>query len=282
MLPGNSPRMVAKAASLPADEVILDLEDAVAPVPELKQRARQQLLELALEHDRGGRRLGVRINPVGGPEALADLIAVVPGLGPRLSSVVVPKVSEPGEVAFVHHALVGLERGTRVGIQVQIEGPRGLAAVEELAGASDRLQALIFGPGDFAAAMGIPQLTIGGADPAYPGDLWHYPLMRIAVAARARGLQVVDGPYSILDDPAGLAAACRRAAAMGLDGKWVIHPSQLQEVNRAFTPTAEEVERAEGVLAALSEGGARRLGEEMVDEASRRLAESVLSRAGRR
>ncbi len=280
VLPGNSARMVAKAATLTVDEVVLDLEDAVPPDPELKARARGQLVEAALAQDFGDRRLAVRINPVSGGAALEDLLQVVTALGPRLHSVVVPKVVHPGEVAFVHHVLGSLAGGAEVGIQIQIENAAGLAAVEQLAASSDRLEALIFGPGDFAASMGIPQLSIGGADPAYPGDLWHYPLFRIAVAARANSLQVLDGPYSALDDPAGLEAACRRGAALGLDGKWVIHPAQLAAVNSAFTPSSGQLEGARALLAALAEGGARRMGGQMVDEASRRLALSILSRAG--
>jgi citrate lyase subunit beta/citryl-CoA lyase len=214
-------------------------------------------------------------------EVLMDLLELVPRLGPKLSSVVVPKVQEPSEVTFVDRLLAVLEpEGHRVEIQVQIEDPRGLEAVGQLAAASPRLSALIFGPGDFAAAMGMPTLAIGRDVPAYPGDIWHYPLYRIAVAARARGLQVVDGPYSALDDPEGLARSCERAVALGVDGKWAIHPAQLETINRAFTPSSEEVEGARAVLAQLGPGGARRMGGEMVDEASRRMAESLLTRAG--
>lgn len=281
VLPGDSERMVAKAAQAPADEVVLDLEDAVPPDPELKREARVQLVELARQHSWGERRLAVRINPVGSREALADLLEVVPKLAGRLSTVVVPKVREPSEVGFVERLLEALEpEGHRVGIEIQIEDPRGMEAAGELAGASPRLEALIFGPGDFAAAMGMPTLGIGRDVPGYPGDIWHYPLYRVAVAARAHGLQVVDGPYSALDDPEGLARSCERGAALGLDGKWAIHPEQLETINQAFTPTEGQLEAARALLAALGRGGAQRMGREMVDEASRRLAVAILSRAG--
>ena len=281
VLPGDSERMVAKAQVVPADEVVLDLEDAVPPDPELKRAARARLSELALQHPFAGRRLAVRVNRVGTREALDDLLELVPRLGPRLASVVVPKVQEPSEVTFVDRLLAALEpKGHRVEIQIQIEDPRGLEAVGELAEASPRLSVLIFGPGDFAAAMGMPTLGIGREAPGYPGDVWHYPLYRIAVAARARGLQVVDGPYSVLDDGEGLVRSCQRAVALGVDGKWAIHPGQLETINRAFTPSSTQVEGARAVLAQLGPGGARRMGGEMVDEASRRLAESVLRRAG--
>ncbi len=281
VLPGDSERMVAKAQLVPADEIVLDLEDAVPPEPRFKRAARKRLLELALYHPFPGRQLAVRVNRVGTREGLDDLLEVVPKLGSRLASVVVPKVQEPSEVAFVDRvlAMLGEPGGHRVKIQIQIEDPRGLEAVGQLAEASLRVSSLIFGPGDFAAAMGMPTLAIGGEAPGYPGDIWHYPLYRIAVAARARGLQVVDGPYSALDDEEGLARSSQRAAALGVDGKWAIHPGQLETINRAFTPSSDQVEWARAVLTGLGQGGARRIGGEMVDEATRRLAESLLARA---
>lgn len=278
--PGNRERMVAKAATLPADEVVLDLEDGVPGGAEAKRQARRALVTAVAAVDFGRRNLAVRINQVGSREALADLCEVVPALGPRLATVVVPKVSRTAEIGFVHHVLDGLEDGFRVGIEIQIETAAGLGAVGQLASASDRLEALIFGPGDFAATMGMPQLAIGGVDTAYPGDLWHYPLYQIAVAARANGLQVVDGPYSLISDLVGLEESCRRAARLGLDGKWLIHPDQLRVINRAFTPSEEQLAAAREVLRSVGEGGASRMGQEMVDDASRRMAESVLARAG--
>jgi citrate lyase beta subunit len=156
-----------------------------------------------------------------------------------------------------------------------------LEAVSEIAAASARTEALIFGPGDFSAAMGMPQLTIGDETAGYPGDVWHYVLVRIAVAAKARGLQAIDGPCSDIGDVAGLERSSERAAALGYDGKWAIHPSQLETVNRAFTPNAGQVRRAKEILALLDQrGGASRMGQEMVDEAHGRMAREVLLRAG--
>jgi citrate lyase subunit beta/citryl-CoA lyase len=278
--------MVAKAATLPADEVVLDLEDAVGSGTGQKAAARGELARLVEQVDFGGRSLAVRINQVGTAEALRDLVELVPRIGALLHCIVVPKVSQLAEVGFVENCLnsleteVGLER--RIGLEIQIESPDGLEAVSQLASASNRLEALIFGPGDFAAAMGMPQLAIGGAPEGYPGDIWHYPLYRIAVAARAKGLQVIDGPYAALGDPDGLAGACRRAAALGVDGKWAIHPSQLQPINSAFTPSPAQVERAQAVLARLQEGqGAAQLDGLMIDGASIRMAATVLARVGR-
>lgn len=281
--PGGNPRMVAKAATSPADEVILDLEDAIAPNG--KDFARSELVRLVESIDFGNRTLAVRVNRVGSAEALLDLLTLVPRIGRRLDCVVVPKVSSVAEVGFVHHCLASLEAETGlerpIGIEIQIEDPAGLEALSALATASPRLESLIFGPGDFAAAMGMPQLSIGGTGGEYPGDIWHYPLFAIAVVARAHGLQVIDGPYSQIQDLAGLERACQRGAALGLDGKWAIHPSQLESVNRIFSPTSAQLERARAVLERIrSQGGASGLEGEMVDEATRRMAEAILSRAG--
>ncbi len=275
--------MVAKAATLPADEVILDLEDAVSPDVEAKAVARATLMGLLETVDFGARTLAVRINQVGTPDALRDLTELLPRFGHRLDCIVVPKVSRVSEVGFVEHCLESLEAdpGSRLGLEIQIEDPLALESISQLASCSDRLEALVLGPGDFAAAMGMHQTVIGGQAEGYPGDLWHYPLWKIAVAARARGLQVIDGPYSAISDAVGLEAACVRAAAVGIDGKWVIHPSQLAIVNAKMAPSSDQVARAKRVLEQLGgAGGAKRLGDEMVDEASRKMAEAVLARSG--
>ena len=280
--PGNNARMVAKAAGAAADEVVLDLEDAVPADESMRRRARLELAALLESLDFGARSVAVRINAVRGPSALQDLLELVPRVGGRLSTLVIPKVSHPSEVGFVEHCLDALEPpgSPRLGLEIQIEDAVGLEAVSALASSSPRLEALVFGPGDFAASMGMPLTAIGAASEGYPGDVWHFPLFRIAVAARAAGLQVIDGPYAVLTDPSGLESACRRAAALGVDGKWAIHPDQLAAINSAFTPSPAEVARAHEVLAALSaQGGASRLGQEMVDEANRRMAETVLARS---
>ena len=244
--------MLAKAAELPADEVVVDLEDGVAFAD--KERARE---ELASASARGT--LAVRINGVRTPWWREDLAAAG-----HVDVVVVPKVESPDEVAAVAELLP-----PGVGLEVQIETALGLVEVERIAAAGPPLEALVFGPGDFAASLGVPVLTIGaGAS--------EYALARISVAARAFGLQPVDGPYAVLADLAGLRAGAELALAHGYDGKWVIHPDQIEPVNTAFTPSPEEVERARRILAAAD--GASSLGGEMVDAATKRLAESVLAR----
>jgi len=278
--------MAEKATTLDAAEVVLDLEDAVPSDPVEKERARGLLVETLQELDFGGRTVAVRINRVRGPHAVPDLVALVPRVADRISCLVVPKVSSVGEVAFIDHLLTGLEAAGEVsrplGLELQIEDPAGLESVGQIAAASPRTEALIFGPGDFAAAMGMPQLTIGQDTAGYPGDIWHYALFRIAVAAKAHGLQAIDGPCSDIADLALLERSSLKASQLGYDGKWVIHPSQLATVNRAFTPDAEQILRAEQILAALDDrGGASRMGEEMVDEAHGRMAREVLLRARR-
>ena len=247
--------MLAKAATLQADEVVVDLEDGVAV--EEKEAARANLA--------AARALGtfaVRINGLETTWWRDDLEAA---LAAQVDVVVVPKVDSPTAVATVAELLP-----TGVGLEVLIETARGLVEVEEIAAVGGPLEALVFGPGDFAASLGVPVLTIGaGAS--------EYALARIAVAARAYGLQAIDGPYAVLHDDDALRSSAERALALGYDGKWVIHPDQIATVNSAFTPSPEEVDRARRILA--SADGASALDGEMVDAATRRLAESVLARA---
>jgi citrate lyase subunit beta/citryl-CoA lyase len=244
--------MLAKAAGLPADEVVVDLEDGVAAADKESARA-----NLAAAQARGT--LAVRINGVRTRWWRDDLVAAA-----AADVIVVPKVESVDEVTAVVELLPA-----GIGLEVQIETARGLVEVERIAAAGGPLEALIFGPGDFAASLGVPVLTIGaGAS--------EYALARIAVAARAFGLQPIDGPYAVLGENGALDASARLALAHGYDGKWVIHPAQIEVVNAIFTPTPAEVERARGIVAAAD--GAVRLDGEMVDAATKRLAESVLAR----
>jgi citrate lyase subunit beta/citryl-CoA lyase len=256
-VPAASARMLEKAAELPADEIVVDLEDGVAPKEKESARAR-------LGDARARGTLAVRINGVA-TRWWRDDLAAAAALRPDV--VVVPKVESAEQV---HEVAALLPDG--VGLEVQIETARGLVEVERIAAASDRLEALVFGPGDLAASLGVPVLTIGaGAS--------EYGLARIAVAARAYGLQPVDGPYAALGDVDGLRASARRALAHGYDGKWVIHPEQLEPVNEIFTPSDVELERARRILDAGE--GAVLVDGEMVDAATKRLAEAVLARAHR-
>ncbi len=286
-VPGSSERFLAKAAGLAADEVILDLEDAVAP--NAKERARA-LVAAAVEGGWPGQRvLAVRINGVAGPWAYRDVIEVVERSGRWLDAIVLPKVSGPDHVTWLDlllgqvEAAAGLPPG-KIVIEAQIEDAAGLAAADRIASCSPRLAALVFGPADFMASVGMRSLSIGAQPAGYAGDAFHYALMRILVAARSAGLQAIDGPYAAIGDAAGLAAAAASAAALGFDGKWVLHPDQIDPVNAAFSPGQAEYEQAELLLEAYDRAtteqgrGAVRHGGEMIDEASRKLALVVAAR----
>jgi citrate lyase subunit beta / citryl-CoA lyase len=245
--------MLAKAANLPADEIVVDLEDGIAVAD--KETARANLAAL-----RARGTIAVRINGVRTPWWRDDIAAAT-----HADVIVVPKVESPEEVKAVAELLP-----EHVGLEVQIETARGLVEVERIAAVGGPLEALVFGPGDFAASLGVPVLTIGaGAS--------EYALGRIAVAAHAFGLQPVDGPYAVLADIEGLRAGAQRAHAHGYDGKWIIHPDQIGPVNDVFTPSPQEVERARQIVAAAD--GASSVSGEMVDAATKRLAEAVLARA---
>jgi citrate lyase subunit beta/citryl-CoA lyase len=248
--------MLAKAAGLSADEVVVDLEDGVAPADKVEARGR-----LGDAVARGT--LAVRINGVGTPWWQDDLAAVA---ARRPDVVVLPKTESADHVRAVAELLP-----EGVGLEVQIETARGLVEVERIAAVGAPLEALVFGPGDFAASMGVPVLTIGAG-------AFDYALARIVVAARANGLQAADGPYADLADLDGLRRSAQIALALGYDGKWVVHPDQIDPVNVAFSPRPEELERARRILAA--EDGASLVEGAMVDVATKRMAAAVLARAG--
>jgi citrate lyase subunit beta/citryl-CoA lyase len=286
-VPGSSERFLAKAPGLDADEVFLDLEDAVAPSE--KERARELVIAALREHDFGGKTVVVRVNGTDTPHYYRDLIDVVEQAGDRLHAVMLPKVRTPGDVEMTDKLLTQIELARelpvgRIGIEAQIEDAAGLIACEVIAAASPRMETLIFGPGDYSAAVGIPVTTIGGAPEGYPGDHLNYVFSRLVVAARAAGIQVIDGPYAAFDDDDGLRSRARLARALGMDGKWTIHPRQIATVNEVFTPTREEWERASALLTAYREAhdegrGAAMFDGEMIDEANRKMAERV-ARAG--
>jgi len=272
--------MMEKAAASAADEVFLDLEDACAPME--KPAARGRIVEALRSHDWQGKVRVVRINQVGSRFALDDIREVVSGAGDVLDCVMVPKVQNAGDIAFVDRALGSLEQGLgldvgRIGIEAQVEDAQGLTNAEQIASASPRLETITYGPADFSAAMHFPNLTVANSY-SYPGDIFHYVLFKLAVAARAAGIQVVDGPYLAIRDIEGFRDAAGRSAALGYDGKWVLHPGQIEACNEVFTPSQTDFDKAVQILAAYRhatevEGrGAVMLGDEMIDEASRKMA----------
>jgi citrate lyase subunit beta / citryl-CoA lyase len=281
-VPGSSPRFIAKARGLDTDEVFLDLEDAVAPAA--KPAARQAVAQALRDGGWGGRVMAVRINDATTPWAYRDVVDVVEQAGPHLDAIVLPKVTGPGHVVWLDLLLGQIEQAMgypagAIGIEAQIEDARGLAAVDAIAAASPRLAALVFGPADFMASLGMRSLDIGAQPAGYAGgDAFHYPLLRLLVAARAHGLQAIDGPYAAIADTEGLARAAASVAALGFDGKWVLHPGQVGPVNEAFSPSQQDYDRAELILAAYAhytgenQLGAALLDGQMIDEASRKLA----------
>jgi citrate lyase subunit beta/citryl-CoA lyase len=282
-VPGSSERFIAKAVGLDADEVFLDLEDAVAPNE--KDSARERVIEALRTLDFGSKTVAVRVNGTDTPHYYRDLIAVVEAVGDRIDAVMLPKVRTPGDVEMTAKLLTQIElaRGFevgRIGIEAQIEDATGLIACEAIAAASPRMETLIFGPGDYSAAVGIPITTIGAAPDGYPGDHLNYVYSRLVVAARAAGIQVIDGPYGNIKDEDGLRARSQLARALGLDGKWTIHPGQIEIVNEVFSPAPEQWERAEAMLTAYDEAhrngaGAAVFEGEMIDEANRKMAERI-------
>lgn len=286
-VPGSSERFLAKAAALPADEVILDLEDSVTPGA--KESARSRVAAAATGGDWTGRVLAVRVNDAATGWAYRDVIEVTERAGTRLDTIVLPKVSGPAQVAWLDTLLTQIERAIglpegKIGIEAQIEDAAGLSLADRIAAASPRLESLIFGPADFMASVGMRSLSIGAPPAGYPSDAFHYALLRILIAARANGLAAIDGPFAAIGDREGLERSAVSAAALGFDGKWVVHPDQVTPVNSAFAPSQQEYERAERILAAyaratdVDQRGAVLLGGEMIDEASRKLALVTVTR----
>jgi len=284
--PGSQEKMMAKAAESEADLVFLDLEDAVAPAQ--KERARAQVIAALKELDWGKKTRAVRINSVDTVWAHDDVIDVVSQAGDRLDIIIVPKVKAPRDVWFVEtllsqlEAKLGLER--RIGLEVLIEETEALARVEDIAASSPRLEALILGVGDLSASQGIRMGHV--SDPAlrYPGDMWHYARNRMIVAARANGLDAIDGPYANYRDADGYRREATWASTLGCAGKWAIHPSQIEIANDVFAPTEKEIElatRMRDAYEAAQRGGDGAAGASgvLVDAASVRIFEGVLERA---
>jgi len=282
-VPGSNPRFLEKAQSLPADQVFLDLEDACAPL--VKESARHAIVDALNNGDWGGKTRVVRVNDWTTHWTYRDVITVVEGAGPNLDCVMLPKVQNAGQIEALDLLITQIEKtmgfeAGRIGIEAQIENATGLVNVDAIAASSPRLETIIFGPADFMASINMRSLVVGEQPPGYPADAYHYILMRILIAARAHDLQAIDGPYLQIRNADGFRAAARRAAALGFDGKWVLHPDQIAAANEIFSPSQEDYDHAELILDAyawwLSEAGGARgsvmLGDEMIDEASRKMA----------
>lgn len=287
-VPGTNPALFLKALESEADYVFLDLEDAVAPAD--KEQARLNVIAGLLQHDfrARGKTICVRVNGIDTHYFYRDMVDVIEQAGHRLDVVLVPKVGTPSDVYLTDALLTQIEAAkgitNRIGIDVLIETALGMANVEAIAQSSRRLEAMHFGVADYAASLRARTVNIGGLNPDYPGDQWHAGLCRMIVACRAYGLRPIDGPFGDFKDPGGFRAAARRGAALGIEGKWAIHPSQVELANEVFTPPPVEIERARRILVALEEAaragkGAAQLDGRMIDAASARMAENVVNMA---
>ncbi|MDD1649053.1 MAG: CoA ester lyase [Methylococcaceae bacterium] len=297
-VPGSNKRMLEKAPDAGADVVFLDLEDAVAP--DDKAQARANIIEALTTYDWSRCAVSIRMNGLDTHYAYRDLVDIVEACGDKLDTILIPKVGSAADVYFVATLLSQIEayKGyPQINIHVLIETAMGMANVEEIARACpERMEAMVFGVADYAASVRARTTQIGGANADYGmltdpdergerlyhwGDQWHYAISRMAAACRAYGLRPIDGPFGDFGDPEGYKVAARRAAALGCEGKWAIHPSQVALANEVFTPTATEVDRARRILVemekAAKEGkGAVSLDGRLIDAASIRMAENVV------
>ena len=282
-VPGSNPRFLEKAKSLNSDQVFLDLEDACAPLA--KPGARKNIVAALNEGGWGQRLRVVRVNDWTTHWTYRDVIEVVEGAGANLDCIMLPKVADAAQVQALDILLTqiektnGLEEG-RIGIEAQIETAQGLINVNDIAFASPRIEAIIFGPADFMASINMKSLVVGALHPDYPGDPFHYILMQILMAARARGVHAIDGPFLQVRDVPAFEEVAKRSAMLGFDGKWVLHPGQIDAANEIYAPAQADYDHAELILDAYehatSEAGGKKgsamLGDEMIDEASAKMA----------
>jgi citrate lyase subunit beta/citryl-CoA lyase len=291
-VPGSNPRFLEKAQGLDSDQVFLDIEDSVAPIA--KPEARKNIVDVLNTGDWGNRVRTVRVNDWTTEWTYKDVIEVVEGAGANLDCIMLPKVQTAEQVVALDTLLTQIEKTMgyevgKIGIEAQIENALGLINVDAIATASARVETIIFGPADFMASINMKSLVVGEQPPGYDvGDAYHYILMRILMAARAHNKQAIDGPYLQIKDLDGFKRVAGRSAALGFDGKWTLHPDQIAAANEVYSPLQSDYDHAENILDAYehytsAKGGAKgavMLGDEMIDEASRKMA-LVVSAKGR-
>ncbi|WP_297325423.1 CoA ester lyase [Nitrosomonas sp.] len=286
-VPGSNPGMFEKALNSGVDFVFLDLEDAVAP--DDKIQARKNVIQALNDLDWKGHGItvSVRINGLDTQYMVRDVVDLVEQAGHKIDTLLIPKAGVYADIYMVQAMVTQLEMQqglkNRIGLEALIETALGMANVEDIArnGASGRLEALHFGVADYAASNRARTTNIGGLNPDYPGDQWHFAISRMIVACRAYGLRPIDGPFGDIKDPDGYVLAAKRAAALGCEGKWAIHPTQIELANDVFTPPAREIEKAKRILAALKDAaaqgkGAAALDGRLIDAASERMANNVV------
>jgi len=287
-VPASSVKMIEKSADSDADFVFLDLEDAVAPGD--KVQARKNAIEAVngIDWAGKGKTIVVRINGLDTHFMYRDVIDLVEQAGEKLDTIFIPKAGDPADVYMVDALLTQIEEAkgfkNKIAIEAIIETALGMANVEKIAQSSPRLEALHFGVADYSASTRARTVNLGGLNPDYPGDQWHSAISRMVVACRAYGLRPIDGPYGDIKDPEGYMLACRRGAALGIEGKWAIHPSQIEMANEVFSPPEAEVAKAHRILEELEKAakegkGAATLDGKMIDAASAKMAENVVRAA---
>jgi len=285
-VPGSSPKMFEKALNSDADYIFLDLEDAVSPNDKIS--ARENVIRALKDFDwrAKGKTISVRINGLDTHYMYRDVVELMVQAGEKIDTILIPKVGVKSDVYMVDCLVsqIEQERGLKekVGLECLIETALGMVNIEEIALSSDRLEALHFGVADYAASLRARTVVIGGLNPDYPGDQWHHGLSKLVATCRAYGLRPIDGPFGDFNDPDGYILAAKRGAAIGIEGKWAIHPSQIEHANKVFSPPVDEVNKAKRIIEELqkaaSEGkGAAQLDGRMIDAASERMAKNVVN-----
>ena len=285
-VPGSSPEMFEKALNSKADYIFLDLEDAVSPLD--KVTARQNVVKALKEINwrEKGKTISVRINSPDTHYMYRDLIDIVEEVGENLDTILLPKAGTASDVYMIDCLLTQIETNkklkNKIGIECLIETALGMSNIKEIAKSSERLEALHFGVADYAASLRARTVVIGGLNPDYPGDQWHHGLSKLVMTCRAYGLRAIDGPFGDFNDPDAYIEAAKRGAAIGIEGKWAIHPSQIELANKVFSPPSSEVTKAKRILEELEKAakagkGAAQLDGRMIDAASARMAENIVN-----
>ena len=285
-VPGSSPEMFEKALNSKADYIFLDLEDAVSPMDKIS--ARQNVIKALKEINwrEKGKTISVRINSPDTHYMYKDLIDIVEEVGEKLDTILLPKAGTASDVYMIDCLLTQIETSkklnNKIGIECLIETALGMSNIKEIAKSSNRLEALHFGVADYAASLRARTVVIGGLNPDYPGDQWHHGLSQLVMTCRAYGLRAIDGPFGDFNDPDAYIEAAKRGAAIGIEGKWAIHPSQIELANKVFSPPSSEVTKAKRILEELDKAakagkGAAQLDGRMIDAASARMAENIVN-----
>ena len=285
-VPGSSPKMFEKALNSSADYIFLDLEDAVSPNDKISARANVIKALKEFNWREKGKTISVRINSLDTHYMYSDLIEIAEQAGDKVDTILIPKAGTASDVYMVDCLLTQIETNkklkSKIGIECLIETALGMSNIKEIAKSSGRLEALHFGVADYAASLRARTVVIGGLNPDYPGDQWHHGLSQLVMTCRAYGLRAIDGPFGDFNDPDSYVASAKRAAAIGIEGKWAIHPSQIELANKVFSPPEIEVNKAKRILEELDKAakdgkGAAQLDGRMIDAASARMAENIVN-----